>query len=91
MTVLLVTYDLTPATSAKNHGNILEAIKQEGNWARLSESSYAIHTTTTSPTQLYERVKPYIVAGDKLLVITLSKPYMGQHSKEVVDWLASKM
>lgn len=90
MTVLVVTYDLTSQTSAKNHEKILEVIKRDGNWARLSESSYAIHTTVT-PSDFYERFKPLIGLGDKLLVMTMAKPYMGQHSKEVVNWLTNKV
>ena len=90
MAVLLVTYDLTPQTSATNHEKILEVIKQDSNWARLSESSYAVLTTAT-PMALYERFKPLIGSGDKLLVMTMTKPYMGQHSKEVVDWLTNKV
>jgi hypothetical protein len=90
MQVLIVTYDLKKEPNSENYSAILSVIKGEKNWAKLSESSYAMHTTMT-PQLVYERVKPYLDQNDEFLVITLTKPYFGRHSKAVIDWLRGKM
>ncbi len=90
MAILLVTYDLNKEPTSKEYQGILGVIKAEGVWARLSESSYAMDTQM-SPQQVYEKMKPYLDNDDHLLVITLKQPYYGQHSKDVIDWLDSKL
>jgi hypothetical protein len=90
MQVLLVTYDLNSEPTSEGYKAILNVIKSEKNWAKLSESSYAMHTAM-SPQLVYERVKPHLDANDNFLVLTLSKPYFGRHSKAVIEWLSSKL
>ncbi|MGF6700551.1 hypothetical protein OKW38_005163 [Paraburkholderia sp. MM5496-R1] len=90
MSVLIVTYDLIKETHKENYENILGVIKKEGNWARLSESCYAIRTDKT-PQTVYEQVKPFLHERDHLLIFTATRPYFGWHSKEVIDWLDSSL
>jgi hypothetical protein len=87
MTVLLVTYDLN--APGKKHKEVLEKIK-EYPWAKLSESSYAIKTTST-PQSLFDSLKPHIDNSDNLYVITLKMPYAGFGPKDVNDWLDSNL
>lgn len=86
---LLITYDLNKEHTSKNYAEIIEVIKSTNNWAKLSESSYAVETNLT-PHQMYLKLKPYVDNGDNLLIFTLNTPYYGQHSSEVVEWLARK-
>jgi hypothetical protein len=89
MAIRLITYDLNKETTSEDYKSILSYIK-EHDWARLSESSYAIETTKT-PKTVYGDLEGFLDAGDDLLVLTLSSPYSGIHRKEVVEWLASKL
>ena len=83
MSVLLVTYDLRKP--GQDYSDVHGFIKKHA-WARLSESSYAIRTSM-SPQQVYDALSKYLDANDTLLVITLTRPYYGQASKAVIDWL----
>lgn len=87
MSVKLVTYDLNKP--GQNYEGLLKQIKQFA-WARLSESSYAVETDLT-PKALYDLLSPYLDASDTLLVITLTAPYYGRASKEVIDWLERRL
>ncbi|WP_156441031.1 hypothetical protein [Burkholderia sp. ABCPW 14] len=90
MNVLIVTYDLIKQTNSEAYTSILNIIKSEKNWAKLSESSYAMHTNMT-PKAVYERARPYLDEKDNFMVFTLTSPYFGRHSKEVIDWLQAKI
>lgn len=87
MSVLLVTYDLN--APGQKHAKVLEKIKTF-NWARLSESSYAIVSNST-PQSVYEIFEPLIDKNDTLLVIPMHKPYYGFHKKDVIDWLSNNL
>ena len=90
MAILLVTYDLNKEPDSDGYKEILKIIKEGGSWARLSESSYAIETNST-PFQVYNKLKPHLDNNDKLVVITLHKPYYGQHDTKVIEWLDAKL
>ncbi|MFO6428731.1 hypothetical protein ACLBKT_01440 [Erythrobacter sp. W302b] len=85
MAVFIVTYDLNKEVKRPN---ILKLI-QDWNWAKLSESSYAVEAT--SSTAVYDRLKPVIDDNDNLFVIPLRAPYRGWGPKDVHDWLAKKL
>ncbi|UWU16005.1 hypothetical protein N2599_08415 [Rhizobium sullae] len=87
MTTYIVTYDLNKEVKRPD---ILKEIKKGGNWAKLSESSYAISTNETAE-QVYSRLKPYLDNNDNCYIITLSRPYTGWGPKEVNDWLESHL
>lgn len=85
MAVFLVTYDLNKeATRPK----ILDKIR-EWPWAKLSESSYAVESTSVEA--VYNQLKPMIDDNDNLFVITLKQPYTGWGPKDVHDWLQKKL
>lgn len=90
MAVLIVSYDLNKEPSSEDYKSIISVIKSEKNWARLSESCYAM-STSQSPKNVYDQLKPFLDDGDKLLVFTANEPYFGQHSKDVIDWLSKKL
>ena len=65
MATYIVTYDLNNET---RRPPIVQAIKTYGNWARLSESSYAIVTAET-PQQVFDKLKKHLDGDDQLYVI----------------------
>ena len=89
MAAKLITYDLNNETVRPN---IVGAIKKlsSDNWARLSESSYAVKTSLT-PSQIHEKLKPYLDSNDYIYIITLTKPYSGFGPKDVNDWLEQNL
>lgn len=87
MAIRLITYDLKKEPTKHDYKGFYDYIKKHP-WARLSESSYAI-STAASPTSVHHALTPHIDANDWVLVLTLTAPYEGQHSKEVIDWLAA--
>jgi len=87
MITYIVTYDLNKETKRPP---IVKEIKDLGNWAKLSESSYAI-STSLSAQQVYEKLKHLIDNNDNLYVITLKNPYSGFGKKEVNDWLEQNL
>lgn len=83
MATYIVTYDLNKEAKRPP---LLEKIKDEFAWARLSESSYAI-ATAMSVEQVYSVLKPMLDDNDNLYVIPLSRPYAGFGPPAVNDWL----
>ena len=88
MAALLVTYDLD--SPGQKHTKVLEKIKAFNSWARLSESSYAVVTSST-PQQVYDQFKPLLDSNDTIWIITLKKPYSGFGSKKVINWLDANL
>jgi hypothetical protein len=88
MATFLVTYDLNLETKRPN---ITKKLRDSfSSWAKLSESSYAV-VTNSSATEVYNIFKPMLDGNDSLFVITLKRPYYGQGSKEVIDWLEANV
>jgi len=88
MAVRLITYDLNKP--GQNHDKVLTKIKAYGSWARLSESSYAVETDD-SPQTIFNAFKSIIDKNDTFLVITLTQPWTGRASQEVLDWLRDRL
>jgi len=87
MSVLLVTYDLKKP--GQDYTDFLKVIRSY-DYARLSESSYALNTTQ-SPSDVYNKLRPYMDANDHIYVINLKRPYSGYGPKEVNDWLEKNL
>lgn len=83
MATYIVTYDLNKETVRPK---LLEDLKAAFNWAKLSESSYAVKTTKTAK-GVYDTLSKHIDGNDNLYVISLKRPYYGQGPKDVNDWL----
>ena len=83
MAIRLITYDLKKP--GQDYKDFLKTIK-EYDWARLSESSYAVDTFET-PTTIYNKLRPFMDNNDYLMVMTLTAPYMGYNAKDVIDWI----
>lgn len=90
MPVLLVTYDLNKEQGRKPDYEGIRSVLDAYDWAKLSESSYAV-ATREDPTTLYSKLKPHLDDNDEIVVITLSRPWYGWHSQEVIRWLDERL
>ncbi|WP_156942309.1 hypothetical protein [Hyphomonas adhaerens] len=86
MAIYIVAYDLN---NEVQRPNIIQEIDKT-NWARLSESSYAIETSETV-SQVHARFRKYLDDDDQFYVITLSRPWTGQGPRNVNQWLAQRL
>jgi len=85
MAVLLITYDLNRERSGTDRDGLLKFIKSH-DWAKLSESSYAI-ISNLSPQSVTDQARKYLDANDNIYVINLKQPYGGWGPKVVNDWI----
>ena len=86
MGVFIATYDLNKEVTRPP---VLKTIRETWNYARLSESSYAVEAANADA--IYDKLRPLLDENDNLFVIPLRKPYRGWGPKEVHDWLESKL
>lgn len=88
MSVFIVTYDLNRETVRPP---LLKKLKDTyPNWAKLSESSYAVSTSSTAQ-QIHDTVRPLLDSNDNIYVISLRKPYAGFGPPEVNRWLEANL
>jgi hypothetical protein len=88
MSVYIVTYDLNREVLRPNiTGGLRKAFP---NWARLSESSYAIDTPM-GPGEVLAQLRKFIDANDNIYVVTLKKPYSGFGPQDVNEWLEARL
>lgn len=92
MGTFVIAYDLNRERAGweNDRTRLLAHIKATYDWARLSESSYAIYTTQTA-TAVIMACRKFLDANDTLYVITLSRPWEGSGPKEVIAWLKAKL
>jgi hypothetical protein len=83
MQVILITYDLNKP--GQDYQDFHSFIKKH-NWARLSESSYAI-TSAETVSAIMESLRRFMDQNDNVYIITLKRPYSGFGPKAVNDWL----
>ena len=86
MAVFLATYDLNRETVRPP---ITKLIRDTWNFARLSESSYAIEAASVS--EVYDTLMTLLDDNDQLFVIPLRQPYVGFGPKIIHDWLQQKL
>ena len=74
--VYMITYDLNSA--GQRYNELISAIKKASNgcWCTFWKSSYLIQSPL-SPSQITDRLKPYLDSNDRLLVIEVKRNYRG--------------
>lgn len=87
MTAFVVTYVVTQESKRPP---IVAAIKDVGNWAMLSATSFAVATESDAQA-VFEKLKPLIDDEDNLYVIPLTGPYMGFAPRDVNEWLDNNL
>lgn len=82
--ILIVTYDLRGA--AGSYEEFFDALKAHRSWAHYLRSTWLI-STSSSPGELFDELRPYIRPGDHLLVARLTKERQGWLPKKAWDWI----
>ena len=90
MATLLVTYFLAPSASGDQYAGLQAALKSVGPYVRLNEGTYVVDTVH-SPATVYQSLLRHIYKNDRLLVLRVNRPYFGQHSSDVVEWLNARL
>ncbi|WP_456077926.1 hypothetical protein [Mogibacterium diversum] len=74
--VYMITYDLN--STGQRYNELISAIKGASNgcWCTFWKSSYLIQSPL-SPSQITDRLKPYLDSNDRLLVIEVKRNYQG--------------
>lgn len=74
--VYIITYDLN--STGQRYNELISAIKKASNgcWCTFWKSSYLIQSPL-SPSQIADRLKPYLDSNDRLLVIEVKRNYEG--------------
>ena len=74
--VYMITYDLNSA--GQRYNELISAIKgaSNGRWCTYWKSSYLIKSSL-SPSQIADRLKPYLDSNDRLIVIEVKRNYEG--------------
>lgn len=74
--VYMITYDLN--STGQRYNELISAIKGASNgcWCTFWKSSYLIQSPL-SPSQITDRLKPYLDSNDRLLVIEVRRNYRG--------------
>jgi hypothetical protein len=69
---------------------LLAHLQRLGEWARLSESCYALRTAI-NPAEIKTALAQYLDANDQLYVITLTAPWNGWGPQVVNQWLTDRL
>lgn len=81
--ILIVTYDLRGA--AGSYEEFFETLKAH-TWAHYLRSAWFI-STDSSPSELYDELRPFLRDGDHLLVSRLTSERQGWLPKKAWDWI----
>jgi CRISPR/Cas system-associated endoribonuclease Cas2 len=84
MPTYIVTYDLNKEVNRPNMAALIKKIYPD--WAKLSESSYAINTAS-DPASVYSSLTSLLDSNDNLYVITLTRRWYGKGPSDVNNWL----
>jgi hypothetical protein len=87
MNAYIVTYDFNKEPNDADRAKVREKIKSFGTWAKLSESCYAVYTTTDTAKAVYEYIRGSMDSNDYLFVVPIVGPYWGYGKKDVIDWM----
>ena len=81
--VYMITYDLN--STGQRYNELISAIKKASNgcWCTYWKSSYLIKSSL-GPSQITDRLKPYLDSNDRLIVIEVKNNYQGLLAKD--EW-----
>lgn len=82
----MITYDLNRI--GQRYNELINAIKESSNgcWCTFWKSSYLIKSSL-SPSQITDRLKPYLDSNDRLIVIEVKRNYQGWLAKDEWDYI----
>lgn len=87
MRTYLITYDINKPNEQFRE-RVLKAVKNFPNWARLSESSYAV-AYDGDASSAWDFIAQFMDTNDRLFVIRLGPDWKGYGPKQVTEWLVN--
>ncbi|MFZ5553160.1 MAG: hypothetical protein ACOZCO_08605 [Bacteroidota bacterium] len=84
MSVYLITYDLNKI--GKNYEGLLKAIEDYPAWWHYMKNCWLISTNQTY-NEVFNKLKPHMDDGDNLLIIEVTKNYIGWLDQKAWDWM----
>ena len=82
--ILLVAYDLKgPAGS---YQELIDVLKSGESWWHYMTSPWLV-ATGDSPQELFDKLKPHLRTGDRILVTRFTKPYQGWLPQKAWAWI----
>lgn len=89
--VLLISYDLNGQERPNAYTAVKKKIEEAATSFKKPLYSQWLVETTAAPQQWYEHLKPVIDQNDKLLIVQMKQPYFGWLTKDVWEWLSSRV
>jgi len=87
--ILLVSYDLKGPTKA--YGDLFDVLKSQETWWHYLSSTWLVATEEESAHDLFRNLKPFLQAGDRLLVIEVTEEYSGWLPKKAWNWIKANI
>ena len=82
--ILRVSYDLKGPVGSRQE--IIDVLKGEISWWHYMPATWLVATTCT-PQELYEKLKPYVRPGDRVLVAEFTRPFQGWLPRKAWAWI----
>ena len=90
MSVKVISYDLGKPETSQSYAQLIDAIKNLGNWAKPLESFWLV-SCEKSCTDIRDLLKPYLDSNDRLFVATIPLDAWATYNlpRDVTDWMNS--
>ncbi len=83
--ILLVTYDLKGSSAL--YADMFDVLKSQEGWWHYLSSTWIVSTDYESARELFQKLKPFIRVGDRLLVVEITPDYSGWLPKKAWTWI----
>lgn len=83
----IISYDLR---KSRNYDPLYQALKSYGKWARITESTWAV-VTTTSAVEIRDRLRKMMDDDDRLFVIKSGTEAAWRNSRCKSEWLKENL
>lgn len=84
MPAYLVTYDLY--RPGQNYDGLIEELKKTAGWWHYMKSTWIL-SSSESPAQIWERLKPQVDTTDSVLIIQVCDNVSGWLEKDAWEWI----
>jgi hypothetical protein len=83
--ILIVSYDLKKPSGS--YTELYDFLKGHGTWWHYLASTWLIKTSKP-PSQVSDEIKPFIHAGDRVLIVEFTGQYNGWLPKDAWTWIS---
>ncbi|MDR0691590.1 MAG: hypothetical protein LBF69_00965 [Prevotellaceae bacterium] len=90
MAVYCISYDLKNKNGEPLYEQLITAIQSYGNWWHQSKSTWFIETGKTAR-QILEKLDPFLLDGDKIIVIEVKSHWWANgHTEKEYQWMKER-